>query len=212
MCFSASASFTASAVLAVIGTALVIHIKNKRLLPLAMIPWFFAFQQSAEGIVWLHLPEPSSAKNVFLFFAFAFWPIWIPFSLWLAEDRGLRKEILAICFGMGIVLGVFLTLQIPQTMAMPYRNSIHYLSNSNANMNSLVFPLYCITTVFPLFLSSIKKVWVVGMLTALSGIVIYWIDHFFFASVWCFFAAIFSLTFYFILQGWDHQLSEKIKE
>lgn len=207
MCFSAPASFTASAVLAVMGTALVVRIKSRRLLPLAMIPWFFAIQQSAEGMVWLHLPEPSEAKNIFLFFAYVFWPIWISFSVWLAEDQHWRKELLAICIGMGIALGTALSLLIPHTVAVPYQNSIHYLSSTHLNLNILIPVFYGITTLLPLFISSLKKIWIVGLLTAASGIVIYSIDQLFFASMWCFFAAIISLALYFILRVWERQMT-----
>lgn len=96
MCFSANVSFTASIVLAIIGTCLLKKTKKQIFVPLALIPWFFAIQQASEGFVWLALPEESFARNIFLFFAYFVWPIWVPFSVWFAEENRKRKQILGI--------------------------------------------------------------------------------------------------------------------
>ena len=85
MCYSAPASFSAAIILAVIGVV-VIYRKPKRLLPLALIPCFFAIQQFAEGFVWID-PESTLPKSTYLFFAYAFWPMWIPFATFFAEEN-----------------------------------------------------------------------------------------------------------------------------
>lgn len=213
MCFSATASFTASAVLGVIGVLLIRKVRSKNLLLLAFIPLAFAIQQFSEGIVWLYLPNqawesiPNIAKNVFLFFAFAFWPIWIPLSFWLPEQNIARKNALAICLGIGIALGSSLILTIPSFVPVFRCCSINYsfeIINSNISLleklNILAFTAYGIATLLPLFLSSIKKTWIVGVLVTLSAIITYWIDVSFFISMWCFFAAIFSAGLFFILK------------
>jgi len=213
MCFSASASFTASTVLGVIGVILISKVSSKNLLVLAFIPLAFGFQQFSEGIVWLYLPDragetiPIIAKNVFLFFAFVFWPIWIPLSLWLPEQNMARKNILAICLGIGITLGCSLILTIPSFVPIFLCCSINYsfdLIESNISLlkklNIAALTAYGIATLLPLFLSSIKKAWIVGILVTLSAIITYWIDRSFFISMWCFFAAIFSSSLYFILK------------
>lgn len=211
MCLSAPASFVSSAAFVAIGTALAIRVKTKRLLPLAFIPFFFAIQQCAEGVVWLSLPETASpiatfAKNLFLFFAYVFWPIWIPFSLWIAEVREQRKQTIAALFGMGLVVAVLLIYMIPNTMAVPYRSSIQYLQQLNQNdlllenqLSNITIFFYGVATLLPLFVSSMKRMWILGICVAISGIAIYLIDHLFFVSLWCFFAAWFSICLFFIL-------------
>ena len=132
MCLSAPASFTVSAVLVALGTVLVCRVKTKVWLPLALIPWFFALQQCAEGVVWMYAPvdlqSPVAvwAKSFFLFFAYVFWPVWLPFSIWLVEKEAQRKLILAGCLGLGIGVAAFYGLSIPLMVAIPYRFSIHY--------------------------------------------------------------------------------------
>jgi hypothetical protein len=55
MCFSASASFTASAVLMPLGlyaTHIARTTDQKDYVPLALTPFFFGVQQLTEGLVW----------------------------------------------------------------------------------------------------------------------------------------------------------------
>jgi hypothetical protein len=208
MCLSAPASFVSSAILAAIGTTLAIRVKSRRHLPLAFIPWFFAIQQCAEGIVWLYLPEMASstatfAKDLFLFFAYAFWPIWIPFSLWVAEVSEKRKQAISAFFGMGLVVAVLLIFMIPQTTAHPYHNSIQYLQQNGTSLENqlgnITLFFYGVATLLPLFVSSLKKMWILGISVALAGVAIELIDRHFFVSLWCFFAACFSIGLFFIL-------------
>ena len=215
MCFSAPASFAASAVLVAIGAALTCRVKSRRYLPLALIPVFFGIQQFAEGIVWRNFPLESTtslapfAKDTFLFFAYLFWPLWIPASLWAAEKSVLRKQILALCFGIGLTLVSFLAPLIPQVEAVSYRFSIQYLFTANS-LNDANFPMlgqfetlgllfYGIATLLPLFISAIKRAWVLGFCSAIAGIAVYLIDHLLFVSLWCFFSALISLSLIFIL-------------
>ena len=86
MCFSAPASFSAAALLA-IASVYSIRKASKSFLPLALIPLFFAIQQLLEGIIWVYINDPSLTSFVkllsysYLFFAYFFWPFWIPLSL-----------------------------------------------------------------------------------------------------------------------------------
>jgi hypothetical protein len=79
MCFSAEASFSLSVVLVSAGVYCVKNTtsKNRLLLPVAFIPFFFAIQQFSEGWVWLGLRWDNNAlvkifAMVFLFFAVVF--------------------------------------------------------------------------------------------------------------------------------------------
>lgn len=200
MCFSAPASFTASALLTVMGTALVARAKEKKWLPLALIPWFFALQQASEGFVWLKVPEGVGAKNIFLFFAYVFWPVWIPFSLYFAEESPLRKQLLAFCLGMGLVIGCALMIVIPQTAALEYRNSIQYIQAAPWDAYStLALFFYSASTILPFFFSSISKMWGVGLIIFLAGVAVYTLDRFCFVSLWCFWSALLSMSLFFVL-------------
>ena len=79
MCFSASASFTAAAVLVPIGiygTHIARTTDQKAYAPLAMTPAFFGTQQFVEGLQWISLdngglePLGTITARGFLFFAY----------------------------------------------------------------------------------------------------------------------------------------------
>ncbi len=64
--------------------------KDARFVPLALVPITSGIQQISEGFVWLGLNRDDGAllqqsSVVFLFFAIAFWPFWIPMCLAIAE-------------------------------------------------------------------------------------------------------------------------------
>ncbi|MBI2742831.1 MAG: hypothetical protein HYX48_02830 [Chlamydiales bacterium] len=201
MCFSAPVSFGASAALAAVGCALVSRIKSRRYLPLALIPFFFAVQQAAEGVIWLSLPKSSPAQTIFLFFAYAIWPVWIPFSLYLVESSKKKRKALAGCLALGVMVAATLFLEIPDIHATAGRYNIHYLQHFQWSLFSVIkVSFYLLATIPPFFISSLKKIWIAGLLLLLSALITYLINALSAISVWCFFAALFSLALLFILK------------
>jgi hypothetical protein len=114
MCFSASASFGASAVLGVIGVATVAKARTVPQRLFASIPLVFAVQQLTEGILWLSLRDTGSDLNqsfftyTFLVFAMMVWPVLIPLSIRVLETDAKRKRImnLLLFVGLFVFLGV----------------------------------------------------------------------------------------------------------
>lgn len=201
MCFSAPVSFAASVVLAATGGFLAARIRSKRYLPLALIPLLFAIQQAAEGFVWLSLPERSKAQDIFLFFAYVIWPLWIPFSLLMVEKSGKRRQLLGCCLALGGVIGTLLALDIPSLHASVDGANIYYLQHFRFTLlNSAKIGLYVLATILPFFISSLKKIWVAGVLLIASLLLTYLISALCVISVWCFFAALFSLALFFIIK------------
>jgi hypothetical protein len=85
MCFSATASFSAGAVLLGPGTltlrsAMAKH--QRRALPFAAIPLLFAIQQPIEGVIWLTFIYEAALLNsvmthVYSFFTHVLWPVYV---------------------------------------------------------------------------------------------------------------------------------------
>ncbi|MED5468647.1 MAG: hypothetical protein VX542_00065, partial [Cyanobacteriota bacterium] len=87
MCFSASASFTAAAVLMPLGLYthhLASEANRPGYKPLALVPFFFGLQQFIEGFLWVGLdngdavaapiePLTTITSVGFLFFSYFFW-------------------------------------------------------------------------------------------------------------------------------------------
>ncbi len=217
MCFSAPASFTVAAGLTALGTVLVCRAKSKLWLPLALIPWFFALQQCAEGVVWMYAPvslqSPVAlwAKNVFLFFAYSVWPLWFSFSLWFLEKEIKRKLVLAGCLGLGFAVASFFLLTIPLMIAIPHRFSIHYgfqnqnyadlLDQGNFYHASLLF--YLFAALFPFFVTSRKRMRPIGAVLVVTGAFAYYVDQLLFTSLWCFFATAISAGLFYVLKDQD---------
>src|SRR5690242_6586365 len=104
MCFSAPASFVASAALLPAGVYCIraAFRKNRAYLSLAAVPIFFSVQQFCEGLVWLGLGQDNeslvrTASIAYCYFAIAFWPFWIPFSfIFVTTRRRTRWLLIAV--------------------------------------------------------------------------------------------------------------------
>lgn len=197
MCFSASASFTAAALLSVAGTAAVVkNYKVKKALPIAIIPLIFAIQQVIEGMLWLNIQGEWGYTLVFtylfLFFALFWWPAYAPLSVYLLEDNPRRKHILMGLSGAGVMLGIalygaFIMDPVPATVV----NSCLYYDYTTP-FGTLAIVVYGLTTIVAGLISSnrnIRFLYFVFWILALIAWRLYLVN---FTSVWCFFAAIVS--------------------
>ena len=116
MCFSATASFSAGAVLLGVGTltlrsSLASH--QRRDFPFAAIPLLFAIQQLIEGVIWLtfHVDAPllnSVMTYVYSFFSHALWPVYVPVAVMLMEPNGWRRRTLIAFVAAGAAVGAYL--------------------------------------------------------------------------------------------------------
>jgi len=224
VCFSARASFIAAGALGAIGSATVAQCREKKSLPFAMTPLFFGLQQLCEGIVWLGLsaaepltPLHTIAVYLFCGFALMFWPIWLPWSLYLIETRASRKRVLFwfVCFGavMGI-LSFAAALYFGITASEHVRHITYQLTCISAHKQSspwlyLFTALYAIPTVISFFVSTIPFTSTIGLIAAAALIFVQISYHMAFASVWCFFAALISICFYGIQSGIFGKLYKK---
>lgn len=198
MCFSSTVSFTAAVALTAISFAMMAKIKRGRFYFLNFIPLFFGIQQFCEGMVWLKGEE--FWKNYYLFLAFCFWPIYIPLSFFIAEQDVNRKQGVLICLGIGVTVSLFLFFKIPSFEVVSHAYSLYYSGPEAPQPHWLWAVLYLVATVPPILLSTIKHMWILGVLAFLSAVVITGIDQSIFISMWCFWVAIFSLSLFYILK------------
>lgn len=208
MCFSSTASFIAGAVLAVAGAASlrVIHHADQR--PLAMIPFIFSIQQFIEGFLWLaHTHHSFSECEMpltysFLFFAQVIWPFWVPFAFYKEEHNISHKKILRILLYAGCLSSLYLLfclLRFPVQSEVK-SGHIHYLLSFPAYLSLFVQFVYFIVTVIPPFIASKKKRRAIGSFLFISFAVTFLFFPDFLISVWCYFAALISITVYLVLQ------------
>lgn len=209
MCFSAEASFGASAAIAVIGA---VAIKKAATTPqkvFAMIPVFFAIQQCMEGILWLCLSNPAYeawaglATYIFLFFAWIVWPVYIPLSVWLLEAKKGRKQAIGSLMFVGTVVSAILAYRLffHDVHAEIAGYHIKYVMDREYNFGILMGIAYFVPTVISLYISSRERMMYVATTILLSFIVtmLFFSEHL--ISVWCFFAAVTSVATLWALYG-----------
>lgn len=197
MCFSATASFSAAAVLAAIGISTVRSAREPRELPFAAIPLLFAAQQFIEGAIWLTFTRDAPAlnavlTNIYTFFSHVLWPVLVPIAAWLIERRASRRRSLLAFIVTGLVVGLYLLyiLIAYPVVSRPVGGHVEYLSPHF--LAAVTMTLYVLATTVSMLFSSHRMVASFGVLALLSFIAAYWFYATWLISVWCFFAALLS--------------------
>ena len=216
MCFSATASYSAAALLVGTGAFAVLH--ARRLTQpywtlWALVPVFFGFQQAFEGRVWQLLNAGQADAAVpfalgFHFFSHCLWLWWLPLASYLVEPSRGRKRVFAGCALFGVFAGALvfsLMLLHPEWMSIGirehsinYRFSVPYKSNIHLPITPAA--LYAFTILVPLLFSSHKQIQVFGWLAALSSVATSQTYSYAYVSVWCFFAALQSLYLVYMIR------------
>lgn len=200
MCFSAGASFAASAALGGAGVAGMRKTKTKSELLFASIPLLFALQQFIEGLQWI-APKPSLWSTflgyAFLFFAFILWPTFLPIAAYVLEKQKRNKQAIQLFVGLGIAVSTFLLgLMLTQTLTITVVDH-HIFYDLNIPYLYAHYTVYTLVLFGGLILSSHPIVKYLGILLVVSSgfSAFFFLETF--TSVWCFFAAILSPMVYF---------------
>jgi hypothetical protein len=208
MCFSAGASFTAGVLLTVIGTETLRKVHKPSQIVFASIPLFFAFQQFAEGVLWLviehkeHAGLQTIATYTFLVMAQVIWPPMVPLSVLLMEKNKVRKRILIALLAAGAAVAFYYmySLLFFHAYADICKMHIAYQSTFHDPFSTIAIGLYLAATMGPLFVSSIKRTNILGIIIIISFIVSVVFYTKCLTSVWCFFAAVISFIIYYTIR------------
>ncbi|MEL7507355.1 MAG: DUF6629 family protein [Cyanobacteria bacterium J06554_1] len=206
MCFSATASFTATTCLIPTGlyACNLAMGTDRRYLPLALIPFVFGIQQSFEGIQWLAIHNQQTdttrlAALGFLAFSHGFWLVWLPLTMFVLEQRPWGKKLLLTTILLGALFGASLYgpfLLFPGTFTVTAaQGSINYQTQLIYDQflpRAVSRLIYMLIVLGPLWLSEMPQMRIAGGFIALSLVVTYWFYSYAFVSVWCFFSAILS--------------------
>jgi len=209
MCFSAGASFGAAAILGTAGVVTLTKTKNKSQWMFAAMPLLFGMQQLCEGFEWLSFNNHdfenyrSPMMYLFLIFAQVLWPTWVPLSIYSMEPDKKRKKVLGIVSVSGLLssalLGYRLLFYAISSEVMGHH--IRYDISSPEWMIIVSSILYFISTLVAPFSSTLKYMKLLGgiMLTALVVTEAFYEKYL--ISVWCFFAALLSITILMCLRS-----------
>ena len=201
MCFSATASFSAGAILLGVGALTLKSARHPRELLFAAIPLLFAIQQLSEGVIWLTFRYEAPQLNVVMthvysFFSHVLWPAYVPVAVLLIEPPGRRRQALLVFVAAGLAVGAYLLyfLVAFPVVSRPIGQHIEYVSPHFFAATTMT--LYLLSTTLSPILSTHRMVKVFGVLALLSFAAAYLFYATWFISVWCFFAALLSAVVY----------------
>ena len=226
MCFSATASFTAGAVLLGVGSLTLrsalasrhsLQSHQRHALPFAAIPLLFAIQQFIEGVIWLTFRVDAPLLNsvmthAYSFFSHVLWPAYVPLAVLLIEPPGRRRQVLLLFAAGGFAVAAYLLyilLAFP-VVSRPTGQHVEYASPHF--FAAVTMTLYLLsTTASPLF-STHRWVKAFGALALLAFGAAYYFYATWFISVWCLFAALLSAIIYlhFALRRGDAFVSRRV--
>ncbi len=204
MCFSATASFSAAALLLGIGTLTLSSARatrQRRALPFAAIPMLFAMQQLIEGVIWLTFAEEATRLNAVMTYSYSFfshvlWPAYVPVAVLLMEPKGWRRRALTALVAAGAALGAYLLYVMAAYPVVSRPTGRHIEYDSPHFFAAVTMTLYLLSTAISPLLSTHRWVLVFGALALLSFGAAYAFYATWFISVWCFFAALLSAVVY----------------
>ena len=210
MCFTAGASFTATAVLATAGTVTLREVRGRREWLLASFPMIFAVHQAIEGALWLVIgsgrlrPLAHGLASSYLIVAYCFWPIGSSAALYALEPEPAKRK----QFVPFLLLGVGLSLYLLYFMILGHvEPSIVHRSNYydvDIPHSDGATVLYAIAVLLPFFLSSYRPIIVLGVINVVFFSIAHSVYQATFHSVWCFFAAAISVNIYVFFR-WLHR-------
>jgi hypothetical protein len=195
VCFSATANFVGSGVLATIGVVTLTKVKHRRELLFAALPTMFAIHQFIEGFVWLGLDGTLSPRVMhdmgaaFMLYAQGLLPMLIPLSVLLFEAsvKARRRMFPFLVLGTGTTLYMLWALIAYPTQIYVKDHSIVYM-NPGTN-NSLLAVLYVIATCGSLFFSKVRDMVIFGAANLVILLVVMGVKRYAFTSLWCAYAA-----------------------
>jgi hypothetical protein len=199
MCFSATANFVGSGVLAAVGVVTLTKVKHRRELLFAALPTLFAVHQFIEGFVWLGLDgilSPAVTRDMgaaFMLYAQGILPLLLPLSVLIFEpDAKSRRRMLPfVVIGGGTALYILWALTAYPLQVYVRGDSIVYINP--ATNNTAVAVLYVIATCGSLFFSKVKPMIVFGAANLAILLVVMEVRRYAFTSLWCAYAAIASV-------------------
>ena len=199
MCFSATANFVGSGVLAAVGVTTLTQVKHRRELLFASLPTLFAIHQFVEGFVWLGLDGYVSQTTMhnmgaaFMLYAQGLLPFLIPLSVMLfeASAKNRRRMWPFLAIGTGTALYMLWALIAFPTQISVRGDSIVYI-NPGTNNTTLAI-LYVIATCGSLFFSKVKDMVLFGAANLTILLAVMAVKRYAFTSLWCAYAAVASI-------------------
>jgi hypothetical protein len=168
--------------------------------PYAAIPILFGVQQLVEGGLWLGLPAQTPATHLlaiaYLLFSNVLWPVYVPFAVWLIEPDASRRRAMLFPMAAGVVVSAFFMASIVAHPVWAVIKGAHIGYHLPHPAHDIALVLYAVATCIAPLLSSFKMVRLFAIVIIVSMLAAYVFYALWFASTWCFFAALASVVVY----------------
>ena len=201
MCFAPEADALFGGIVVVVGIDALRHVRRPEQIVLASLPLLFGLHQVTEAFVWWglqgHLAE--SVENVavwvYLVFAFTVLPVLIPLAAGLIERVAARRWVTCGFGVLGIAVAIALTVAMSRgpIHAMIEGHHVAYRVDAVAHGGQLT-ALYVVATCGALLASSYRDIARLGVLNLIAIPALMWLTLSGLVSLWCFWAAIVSVT------------------
>lgn len=203
MCFNATSSFIGAGVIGVAGVATLALVRDKRQVPFAALPLLFAAHQALEGWTWLELDGSHDAQlsgwgvHMWVMFAWALLPIYVPWAVWLMEPDQRRRRWLSgtmVVGGLLAIYMVYLSVQ-PEIGVQVLDHNLAYELGAPFSGAWLAVP-YVFATCFGPMMSSYRWVIALGVGNLIAMTIAAIIKAADYSSIWCTLAAFLSLIIF----------------
>lgn len=212
MCFSATASFTAAALLLPAGAlgARRAYRIDRRYVAICSLPLLFGIQQLLEGFVWIAGSNQDYDKVqifslAYMFFTWIAWPIWVPVSLFFLESDNRRPIYLAVAVLGGMLGSVLYVPYFAHEGWLVTRFFQYAIQYGGIELLDFIVPrettnlLYVILVISPVLLASDRDIRIFGILAIAVLAATYFFFSFAYVSIFCFGAGAISLYLTYVI-------------
>jgi hypothetical protein len=133
---------------------------------------------------------------LFIFYAQAILPFWVPLAIWLLEPRGPRRLSIAALLVVGGLLMVYVAwglLHQPTQVFISNYSLVYFNPHTRHHWVALI---YILSTCGALILSRSVAIQLFGWLNLLGLLLVYLIAQYSFTALWCLYAALVSVILY----------------
>jgi len=134
--------------------------------------------------------------------ALVVWPMMMPMAILRMEENEKKKKLMEGILGAGLIISLYYAVCLVNLNVYPRINQFHiqYINDFPKILGHVAFGIYGLVTIAPLFISSVRRVSVFGILIIISFIITGFLYKEYLTSVWCFFAALISAVVYYIIR------------
>jgi len=194
MCLGPEVDLIAGTAITVIAADALRHNRAGRTLPLSLLPAVFAVHTFTSAFVWwgergvVPAAVGDAAVSFFMFIAFVFLPIYVPFSVMLLEPRGWRRDALLALTGAGVFSGADYMIGLVDGRGDAVACNL-YIDYTIDGVSSVSGVLYLIATCGAFLLSGQRPLFIWGIVNAAGVAVLSVMAQRGLPSLWCFLAA-----------------------